>query len=92
MHTVTHDPTPTVVSARRRFTIRIATMSAIAALSIGASAATASAHPCSCDGDAAQDAQVTQAWIQAQRQLPRATAPSSKKDKRPLHVRYLGRH
>jgi hypothetical protein len=52
--------------------IRIATISAVAALSIGASAATASARPCSCDGDAAQDAQVTQAWIKAQRHLPPA--------------------
>jgi hypothetical protein len=92
MHAVTHNPTPMVVAARRRLTIRIATVSAIAALSIGGSAATASAHPCSCDGDAAQDTQVAQAWIQAQRQLPRVTASPSKRDKRPLHVRYLGRH
>jgi hypothetical protein len=101
MHTHDLTPTATVVrlaeparrtTARRHHVIRIATIGAIAALSIGASAATASARPCSCDDDAAQDVQITQAWIQTQRHLLKETASRSTKGKWPPHPRYHGRH
>ncbi len=76
---------------------RIATITAIAALAVGATATTASARPCTCDGDGPAGNELTLAWAKYQHQLTatpakEAAKPAKKKDNRPAKIVYNGRH